>query len=776
MVLTRRQKRALEAEEAKKNGKEDKMDVDTVEHTLTNQKTPRPPAKRQKTTTTKKMTTNTSKKKPSVAEKKQNTYTIIRTSDVYLPTEVWRMIFSYLRPSQLAILASVCRNLNNMVINLSLWKTICEKGNLGVPKRKYRNYFALAAGFHSCICEQCYRKCRLSGSSAALPIMIESEHRQIRMCLPCRRDYYEIHPEPLPSDETESNNGESSNSDNNNSSSNISDTTTTTATTTETDNGNADAENSQQAQPQAQTQTPGRRRRRERVTKSAAMAEFKLTEGQLSEIPCTLHRNPYYRSAAPMRLYDMDDLIVLSRRVHGGDVGVKEALEASSTRSRKTMESRERNQEIRREKLVAKLQEHGMEMSESQVLCNNYIRSNAGSPDSIVEEIRKQRELQRRRDERRRLLREKLAAAGMNEAEDQWACDSYVLYESGTPESIITKIAEKRELNARTEERRQRITSALNAVGLNLRADSSLCSQYINQGKGNLEEIVTIMMEMDWYFRCTNYASARYIEVEYDDYDDWYDSEESDWSDWGYFRGPRRMVDSDHGKRVALTGWVKARLASGNLQPVSEDHDTPERPPRSLWPEIARKSIALLVGVAADRLVAEADKSLGSEILRTDPEQFTLDEPTIIRLLDQSSPTRHERYSFHPPPPPSPPADQVQGASSDSSEKNQRTSFSEFLRQQLGGNRFMDIFSQAKRRIYDNQARKFVIDHNAVGTRPVRLENWLQQGRMRRPEWKEATRQFIQNEVPQMEAELGIHRQVLTKLVNSTSNTLLQTF
>ncbi|KAG0184248.1 hypothetical protein DFQ28_011519 [Apophysomyces sp. BC1034] len=723
MVQTRQQKRACEAEMREKDENPDCMDID-----------------QQPTVATAEYQDDNVVAKKRLKKGKDKATCI---SNVYLPTELWTMVLAHLQPSELAVVGMVCRNLNSIVLGLPVWRTICEAAKLGVPKRKYKTYFAVSLASSSIICERCYCKCRAAGSSAALPVALESDEGIIRLCLDCRREHYRCHPEssPSPSNEAAEN----------------------------TNDAVVDNENGESSQ-QAQLRIPLRR-----ITKSAALTRFRLNERDLSEISCTTHRNPYYRSAAPMRLYDVTDLVRLARRVHGGDVGVKEAQEFSIHRSQKTAESRERNQAARRELLTQKLEEAGMTMAENQMMCNSFIRSSTSNPEAIIKEIQRQRELQRKRDDRRKTLREHLEAAGMNEREDQWACDSFVMYESGNPELIVAKIKEKRVNNARLDERRQKLTDALKEQGLSLRADSALCTKYINTGVGSLKDIVTVMKEMDWYFRCTTYATARYVEMDYDDYVDYEEyegySDNSDWSDfsdYGFYRRPRRTVDSDHGKGVALTTWVRQRLQAGKFQPVSEDPETPNRPPRSLWPEIARRTPSALMNIAADRLVAQGRKSLGYEILRTEIVGFTLDEPSIIRLLDMPPPpSPHEHRVERPPTPPTDHAMMF-------GQEEQDLSFSNRLRQYLGNHHLMEIFNLAKGRIYSNIRQQYVSEHSNVGTRPAQLEQFIQQGKMQHGDWKIAKRQFIEDEVPRMEQELGIHRTILTSLVHDTTVSMIQ--
>ena len=58
--------------------------------------------------------------------------------------------------------------------------------------------------------------------------------------------------------------------------------------------------------------------------------------------------------------------------------------------------------------------------------------------------------------------------------------------------------------------RRLTLINMLKKYNLPLRDDSVLCNSYIYDNEGNPEEIVTIMVEMNFYFSCTNYSNLIY--------------------------------------------------------------------------------------------------------------------------------------------------------------------------------------------------------------------------------------------------------------------------
>ncbi|GJN87745.1 hypothetical protein Rhopal_000700-T1 [Rhodotorula paludigena] len=56
----------------------------------------------------------------------------------------------------------------------------------------------------------------------------------------------------------------------------------------------------------------------QRITKSTAKSAYKLNDGQLAQIPHVQKRNPHYRGAAPMQLFNEARIESLAFRVHGG--------------------------------------------------------------------------------------------------------------------------------------------------------------------------------------------------------------------------------------------------------------------------------------------------------------------------------------------------------------------------------------------------------------------------------------------------------------------------
>ena len=112
-----------------------------------------------------------------------------------------------------------------------------------------------------------------------------------------------------------------------------------------------------------------------RVTQSRALSsEFCLTAKDLSRLAYEEARNPYYRNAAPMKLYTYQDVLAAAHAKHGGPGGVTEAVAKRAARGDKARATRAANQLTRRRALEAALGRVGLVIRADSSLCDAYIR------------------------------------------------------------------------------------------------------------------------------------------------------------------------------------------------------------------------------------------------------------------------------------------------------------------------------------------------------------------------------------------------------------------
>ena len=101
-----------------------------------------------------------------------------------------------------------------------------------------------------------------------------------------------------------------------------------------------------------------------RFCKRDAMSEFGVTGRQLDAAPCEFARNPVFASASAMRLYDADDLFLLSLQRHGSMRGLEEYKRKLQVRregraiekEERARERRAREEELARERRERALQ------------------------------------------------------------------------------------------------------------------------------------------------------------------------------------------------------------------------------------------------------------------------------------------------------------------------------------------------------------------------------------------------------------------------------------
>ncbi|GJJ75002.1 hypothetical protein EMPS_07360 [Entomortierella parvispora] len=155
----------------------------------------------------------------------QNEPTIIR-SKPGVPLEVWQRICDYLYPSQLIRLSKVSSLTQHAVCNLPVWSKVFalthgEKSRLHLlPKLPdSQSYMYYMCAISPKVCEQCFKNCDFETdrpSAFPLPTIAPSQTRctkdityhgepvdktfTVHLCLECRREFFDIKPEPIPKD------------------------------------------------------------------------------------------------------------------------------------------------------------------------------------------------------------------------------------------------------------------------------------------------------------------------------------------------------------------------------------------------------------------------------------------------------------------------------------------------------------------------------------------------------------------------------------------------
>jgi hypothetical protein len=239
-------------------------------------------------------------------------------------------------------------------------------------------------------------------------------------------------------------------------------------------------------------------KRRARVCASTAKSDYLLTDGDLAALPCELVRNPVYRSAAPMRLYLVRDLIRAALAKHGGrDAEIRRARASASARGGEAaMERRASREALLARKLgVPILAELSHVFSFSEAACrarDTYVGSGRGGAAGAAAEI--------------------MAA----------------------------------------HDRINTLEQALAARGCELRHDSRLCRAFIDHDDGDPEDIAITMEEMKFYFAHTDYDSIL---------DELWEDARDERNDYDSDDGYRERIDPDElsacAKSEALKRWAE---------------------------------------------------------------------------------------------------------------------------------------------------------------------------------------------------------------------------
>lgn len=78
----------------------------------------------------------------------------------------------------------------------------------------------------------------------------------------------------------------------------------------------------------------------------------------------------------------------------------------------------------------------------------------------------------------------------------------------------------QRTIQSKKDARENELRRRLQEYNLPLRADSRLCDEYIEKGAHDIDEVVDMMREMDFFFRFTNYRDIyRELRRQENDYD-----------------------------------------------------------------------------------------------------------------------------------------------------------------------------------------------------------------------------------------------------------------
>ncbi len=136
-----------------------------------------------------------------------------------------------------------------------------------------------------------------------------------------------------------------------------------------------------------------------------------------------------------------------------------------------------------------------------------------------------------------------------------------------TQQELEKRLNEER-IENEMKNRRLTLINLLKEHDLPLRDDSVLCNNYIYENSGDPDEIVKIMVEMNFYFKCTDYSNLIYN----------YTSNHIDYErGFGYYgykdlsQDTKNML-SEQAKKTALKKWCKIKM---NMYDALDDPKLP---------------------------------------------------------------------------------------------------------------------------------------------------------------------------------------------------------
>jgi hypothetical protein len=259
-----------------------------------------------------------------------------------LPTEILFRIFDFLPISQLYRLGKASARFRQVVQNYDLFQDITKRAHLRLEPGE--SDYTLCLKYSKQICELCGFLSRRDavGSSICLPIIIESDSIVLSLCLPCRKGYYKVHPEP-----------------------------------------------SRPIPERHQVWIEGNERhlRHYSLPMFTAMIEYALTRQDLSKLNHAVHENP----TPSVRHYIESEVAELARSIHGGDVGIYQEIASSLLQYRNNLYqikscSRDRT---RRRLVKQRAQERDIRFIPESGVFIDYVLFGKGNVDAVLEDMQR---------------------------------------------------------------------------------------------------------------------------------------------------------------------------------------------------------------------------------------------------------------------------------------------------------------------------------------------------------------------------------------------------
>ncbi|KAI7860534.1 hypothetical protein BDC45DRAFT_552760 [Circinella umbellata] len=710
-------KRRREEQEANKVEKKQRK------HKVKTESKPKPKKKRTKKATTSNDPNGTQQQQQNTLP---NDNEQLPSPRVYeLSVEIWEIILQDVCLSQLTTLAQVSRPMYSIVTYLPIWQHVwTTAGSLPPPttRGKCRNHYQVVLKANQRVCEHCFQYCSKNGSTASLPLYVQEQKKEINLCRPCRQHYLLQYPEPdLPN----------------------------------TDDENDDDDDEEEEQ--RNYRHHHHRHHRTRITKGMAMTAFKLHEIDMDSIPYDSVRNPHYRSAAPMRLYERRDVHLYARRIHGGEVGIEAARSKSqsivATRRKNAQERAKREEEerkSRREALESRFKELQLEQTYVHSKIFDYIQFNLGSIEECISTAQE-------RLNRCNLLKTRMEATGYSFNPKSSHVIGFIFDSSSNDmETTIRLLTQEVIQKQEREERLVQLKTALKNHGLVYNENSALCRVFICGGtnskgeKMTLENLVQTLIEYTWFCEHTVYSILK--------------SPHSSHSEWIYENDT--FVDhSSFSKWDALNQYLTGLVKKNQYQDIKKNENAKGRPPPSLWNQIEKMIPGILTKMGSDFVSVgffSQPERVSSAIVvdPKHPEEFIsdqqlwdiMDEGNAIAIKEQQEKEKEE--------------------GEEGTIKNQVTTpFSTTMKQIMNDSDYESFYLHA--RVALVKKIKDTYCNNALRQLPEAIDSFYEGCRvdptLTYPIYNERKREFIEKRLPILSQEMNIHYSYLEALLQRTT-------
>jgi len=247
------------------------------------------------------------------------------------------------------------------------------------------------------------------------------------------------------------------------------------------------------------------------ITATEAKNKWYLTNDDLDIIPSLDKYHHAYKKY--YRLFSVNDVFEYIIYKYKGATNLRAFIQTKLDKKQKRaitmIENKQKNLEKKNERsnVVKKiLQEKNMKMYSNLYICDQYIDGSIKNTDDFVKKIEKydnkMKMLKNRKLDLIKILNEKDIIY-----DEYGAFENYINGYIDNIDEAVAIIYKNSQKKRKKEERTKNLRNKLKEKGLELQSDSHVCKEYISGNRDDIEDVVTIMLEMQYFVTKTNYKS-----------------------------------------------------------------------------------------------------------------------------------------------------------------------------------------------------------------------------------------------------------------------------